>query len=246
MESEWYVTRNDKEMGPISSAQLRNLATTGKLQPNDLVRRLDWTSPKPASAIKGLFAAQEPPMAKLAAVPPPAPVQHDLPPETPKQSKSIQSIWEGMSRGKKIGLGIGAGSLAMILMCCGGVGLMGKKTDRGESSAKWTIEVDAEELFGDYKSNEVAADNKYKGKTLLVTGTVDKIAKGLGDGIYVTLRGDRGRFSIGNVQCMFGDKNGTVTEEFRKGQGVMLSGRCKGKFGNVILQDCKFQGYAGR
>ena len=60
----------------------------------------------------------------------------------------------------------------------------------GEAKAakeKETVAVSSSQLFNDYQSNEVAADNKYKGKQLLVTGTVASIDKGPFGGLVLQL-----------------------------------------------------------
>jgi hypothetical protein len=55
-ESEWYVLRNKQPMGPVSQAQLRDLAAAGKLSPADKVLRagtLRWVA---AGQVNGLFS----------------------------------------------------------------------------------------------------------------------------------------------------------------------------------------------
>jgi hypothetical protein len=57
MANMWFVQRGDKKTGPVDSAELKQLASTGRLLPTDLVQReggQDWV---PAARIKGLFAA---------------------------------------------------------------------------------------------------------------------------------------------------------------------------------------------
>ena len=48
--------------------------------------------------------------------------------------------------------------------------------------------VSAVQLFRDYDENEVAADQKYKGKRLAVSGTVQSIDKNAFDNITIKLR----------------------------------------------------------
>ena len=50
------------------------------------------------------------------------------------------------------------------------------------------IEVSAGQLFDEYKANEVAADDKYKGKTIKVTGIIDEISKDFADNAIVKLK----------------------------------------------------------
>lgn len=57
---EWYYSKNDEKIGPLSSADLKQLAVNGTLLPSDLVWKQDWPEWKPASTIKGLFGAKPP------------------------------------------------------------------------------------------------------------------------------------------------------------------------------------------
>src|SRR5580704_15798615 len=69
MSDQWYCSRNGKQVGPMSEAQLRQSAAVGKLQPTDLVWKQgmgEWT---PAQKLKGLF----PPAAPNPQLPPPLP-----------------------------------------------------------------------------------------------------------------------------------------------------------------------------
>ena len=52
---DWYYARGNKQMGPVSSAELKRLATAGEILPDDLVWReglAEWTS---ARNVRGLF-----------------------------------------------------------------------------------------------------------------------------------------------------------------------------------------------
>jgi hypothetical protein len=102
------------------------------------------------------------------------------------------------------------------------------------------ISVTATTLYHDYEGNEVAADEKYKGKTLAVSGTVDSIGKDISDTMYVTLSSGK-QYSITSVQCIFGDEHKSALARLSKGQKVTVKGRCDGKFGNVLLRDCSLQ-----
>ncbi|GEM_PF-2697316 len=71
MSHAWYVVSTGGERGPISGAQLKQLAADGEIDAATLVRRDDLDEPRPASRIKGLIPAQavaEPVSARAAAV----------------------------------------------------------------------------------------------------------------------------------------------------------------------------------
>jgi len=54
--NEWFYQKDGREIGPVSSADLRRLASTGELLPTDPVRKADMERWAKASALKGLFS----------------------------------------------------------------------------------------------------------------------------------------------------------------------------------------------
>jgi hypothetical protein len=60
MANGWYYTRDGKQFGPITSAQLKQLAAGGRLQPTDLVWKAGMSKWVTAGIIKGLFPANGP------------------------------------------------------------------------------------------------------------------------------------------------------------------------------------------
>jgi hypothetical protein len=52
---EWYYARDNRQMGPISSVELKRLATFDKLRPDDLVWREGMTEWAAARNVRGLF-----------------------------------------------------------------------------------------------------------------------------------------------------------------------------------------------
>jgi len=56
---DWYYTIDKQRHGPISAAQLGNLAAGGRLQPTDLVWKEGLTEWIPAARLKGLFVTPE-------------------------------------------------------------------------------------------------------------------------------------------------------------------------------------------
>lgn len=53
--AEWYYAQNNQQKGPVSAAELKQMAVSGELRPGDLVWRegmQDWT---PAASTRGLF-----------------------------------------------------------------------------------------------------------------------------------------------------------------------------------------------
>src|SRR5437763_12943351 len=121
MSAEWYYTTNQQQMGPVSWDELRQLARSGLLKPNDMVwsdGMAEWVK---ASRQNGLFA-------EAAGVAPARRSQADIaPPPVSRRGSTRQGIddeldeqehedrrarrrarSEGSGNGWKIGLAIGA------------------------------------------------------------------------------------------------------------------------------------------
>jgi len=94
--------------------------------------------------------------------------------------------------------------------------------------------VSVAELISAYEGNEVAADRRYKGQSLVVSGVVDNVGKDIINTMYVALKGE----GVWGVQCMFDDSHENQLAGLSKGDRVTLTGTCQGKMGNVILRDC--------
>lgn len=100
------------------------------------------------------------------------------------------------------------------------------------------ISVSARELYADYEANGVAADEKYKGKVLRVTGVVNNIDRDVLDKIYVTLSGND---YYGDIQCFFAENHVQTAAQLSKGQTITVKGKCDGKMMNVLLRGCTFE-----
>ena len=98
------------------------------------------------------------------------------------------------------------------------------------------IDIMANDLYEIYRSNELAGDNKFKGKIVTVKGTITAIGKDIIDQPYVSLQGD----SIGmfGVQCFIKSSEVNRAMNLEKGQYMFLKGKVKGLMGSVILEDC--------
>lgn len=55
MSDQWYVARNKQRIGPFSSAQLRQMASSGQLMPTEMVLQRGETKWCAAGALQGLF-----------------------------------------------------------------------------------------------------------------------------------------------------------------------------------------------
>ena len=100
------------------------------------------------------------------------------------------------------------------------------------------VTVDAKKLFADYKENEVKADGLYKGKMLMVTGTVAEIQSGISDEAMLMLK-TGSEFEY--VTAMIDNADKPKAAETKKGAKVTLHCTSDGEMmGSPMLKDCKF------
>ena len=97
------------------------------------------------------------------------------------------------------------------------------------------ISISAQQLYSEYKENQIAADQKYDNQILEVSGTVNSIGKDIVDSMYVALNtGD----IIGSVQCMLEDSEIDKAVNLVEGQSIVVQGKNSGMLMNVILRNC--------
>jgi hypothetical protein len=108
-----------------------------------------------------------------------------------------------------------------------------------QQASEAPIKVPADRLIAAYKSNEVAADNQYKGKLVETVGIVGDVKKDILDQIYVTL-GTGAQFELPTVQCFFSDEYASKAAALKKGQRLTIRGRVDGLMGNVLVKDSEF------
>ena len=85
----------------------------------------------------------------------------------------------------------------------------------------------AQQLFSEYEANEVAADLKYKGKVLLVTGVVTDIGKDIFDTPFIEMSLDQ--FGLEGVKCNFAENEVPGIASISKGQTLTMKGKGDGK-----------------
>lgn len=108
MAANWHYAKGGEKHGPITAAQLKELATTGQLSPDDLVWREDMTEWRRARSVKGLFPEQP--------TEPPATMGTTHSPSAPPSSKSVSSIPKPVKYGV-----LGCGGVLVLLAVCSGV-----------------------------------------------------------------------------------------------------------------------------
>ncbi|MDO5562202.1 MAG: zinc ribbon domain-containing protein [Synergistaceae bacterium] len=140
-------------------------------------------------------------------------------------------------------------SIFVILICLMLFGMLlgdDEKSSKNNSPAKQEVSapkenvivVGVEKICEDYEKNEVAADQKYKGKLVQIVGRVDDIKKDIADNLYVTLKRTK-QFQISQPQCFFDDEHENRLANLQKGQKITLIGRVEGLMMNVLIKDAQ-------
>jgi hypothetical protein len=96
------------------------------------------------------------------------------------------------------------------------------------------------QLENDYKANEVAADMKYKGHIVVVSGTIKSIGKDIMDQAYIVIDGENESLFSG-VQCMFTKDEEPSVARLSKGEYVTVKGEVSGGKMGVLLHKCTIQ-----
>lgn len=95
----------------------------------------------------------------------------------------------------------------------------------------------AKALTDEYKQNEVAADEKFKGKTVQISGTIGEIGKNAFDQMYVSIKTD---LESMDLQAAFDDEHKNQLVTLKAGQPVKVQGEVSGLvMGGVTLKECK-------
>ena len=108
------------------------------------------------------------------------------------------------------------------------------------SLAKGNISVDgyqviaAAKLYDKFESNQIACEEKYNGKTIIITGIIQEISKTIFGGSPFLDIGDVIFFKSKTIPCYFSEKDKSIISKLHKGQFVKIKGVVGGLFGNGI------------
>ena len=90
--------------------------------------------------------------------------------------------------------------------------------------------VSAAQMVADYEASESDADDKYKGKVVLVTGVVSEVYRGFLNTPYVELEA--------GVRCNFSDNEDAVMATLSEGQTESMKGQGDRLLFGVELRGC--------
>ena len=112
-----------------------------------------------------------------------------------------------------------------------------KAIEEKQRTINEAIRVSATTLYEEFNTNNVGAETKYKGKTLLVTGTVYNIDKTFFLGTaYVHLMAG---YITDGVTAYFSVEGESQLTNITQGQTISILGKCSGRsLGSAILNDC--------
>ncbi|APR76222.1 BclA protein [Minicystis rosea] len=159
--------------------------------------------------------------------PPGSPMGGGAPP--PKKGMSTAAIIL-IVLGVVSALGLGG-----CLLCVGVI--KGKADDAKEQEAldkRRARNVAISELLNTYRTNEVRADQQFKGKWVTVQhGQVDEVRSS-----YIMI-GTGKTLEIPQVQCLLKPDQMSRASSLSKGRHVIVRGKVQGMLLNVLLQDCE-------
>ncbi len=99
------------------------------------------------------------------------------------------------------------------------------------------IKVLANQLVGDYGENQIAADNKYKGQLLQISGLVDSVGKDVQGNPFVVIKTNLQSFSA--VDCFFSQSQEGQLASLMSGDAIIAQGMESNYLaGNVEVKSC--------
>lgn len=98
------------------------------------------------------------------------------------------------------------------------------------------LTLTANKFYLEYKKNEIAADRKYKGKVIRISGTINNIGKDIFDAPYITLKT---LGTLENIYCEFNKEKEGQLMDLKKEDSVIVECICKGKaLYSIMMEDC--------
>ncbi|MFM2279002.1 MAG: hypothetical protein RLZZ444_1233 [Pseudomonadota bacterium] len=126
----------------------------------------------------------------------------------------------------------------LVLISVFGGGGEATKEDKAKAVAAQVppLETTALELVKDYEANEAAAQQKYGGKILNVSGVINSIELDIGDDPYLVLRG---KDEYSGAHAALDDANKPKAAQLSKGQKVVVTCQSVSEIGGTpMLKDC--------
>jgi len=97
------------------------------------------------------------------------------------------------------------------------------------------MEITPTKLFAAFEDNEAAANMKYNGNLIQITGTISDIGTDILGDPYLSFETDL----LQGVTCYFKKYDMEEIAQVKKGQKVTVRGTCDGKLVYVLLKNCE-------
>lgn len=126
--------------------------------------------------------------------------------------------------------------IALVVLLGGAVGYyLYNKPHQDMRRATPAFKLTAAQLFSEYDADEAAANEKYLGKVIEVSGEVRSVDRGEEGRIAVTLESGHPMFG---VVCELDELSEPKRTEFAAGEQVTFRCVCTGKLMDVVLNRC--------
>ncbi len=126
------------------------------------------------------------------------------------------------------------GSLLLLLVLAGVMLYMNYDFRAGIAKEEPDYVIDARTLFAEYDADEDAANQKYLGKTIEVSGDINHIDK-TNDPVTISLEAGG---VMGNLVCELSKTVEVDVTGIEEGEKITIKGSCSGKLLDVILVNC--------
>jgi hypothetical protein len=102
------------------------------------------------------------------------------------------------------------------------------------------VKVEAGTLILEYMADEAAADSKYNGSLLEITGMVERNGE-TDQGLPYVMLGGGGETEQFSTQCIFAAGDKTAVEALTIGGSATIEGTCDGYNENIIVSNCSIK-----
>ncbi len=131
---------------------------------------------------------------------------------------------------------------ALFALALGLAGCKTKKPAKESAPETPVASVKAGDLLNEYSANALAADGKYKGKVIQVTGKFSSVQKMVLVGYVLQLAPeDAGDLNASLLQCVLTEDAQAAAAQLQPGQKVTIQGTCEGQPipGQVRMSQCR-------
>lgn len=152
------------------------------------------------------------------------------------------------------GILIAFGAVALLVAGCCGMGMwqLGNAVKDAQQAAleaqaqqeadrkARTVVLPAAQLLQEFRDDPAAADRRYKGKYLQVSGVMERTGNGKYDSTFLILHAGDEAVTV-KVECFFDDADEieeAAVGRLEKGQNVTVRGEYDGRVSHVQLREC--------